>query len=127
MQIVRAIAAVKLREVEAQQPIFEDGKNSVADVFIQRHAALERAAVGLHHARAEDRIGLAASRSGVQMRQNLRRVLPVAMQQHHDVEALFDEIAISGLLVSAVAEVLLVFEHRQLGEIAQRLDPIAIS
>ena len=42
----------------------------------------------------------------IQMRQNLRRVLPVAVQQHHDVEALLDEVAVAGLLIAAVAEIL---------------------
>ena len=61
-----------------------------------------------------------ASASPVTMRaievgENLRRVLPVAVQQHDDVEALVDEVAIAGLLIAAVAKVLLVAEDVQAG------------
>ena len=82
----------------------------------------ERSAVGAHHARAEYGIRLARDQGTVELRQDLRRVLPVAMQQDDDVEALLNEIAVTGLLIAAVAQIPGVFQHLQLGHIANRLD-----
>ena len=106
VQVVGAISAVELGQVHAQGAILENGEDAVADVLIERHPALERAAVGAHHARAEDGIGLAGDQRAVELREDFRCVLSVAMQQDDDVEALFDEVPIPGLLIAAVTQVL---------------------
>ena len=63
-------------------------QNAVARVLVERHAAFERAAVVGHHARPEHRVRLARHQSVIHVRQDFGGVLPVAVQQHDDVEAL---------------------------------------
>ena len=41
------------------------------------------------------------------------------MQQHDDVESFFDEVAVAGLLVTAVAQIRFMFENLELGQVAQ--------
>ena len=122
VQVIGAISAVKLREVHSQRAILQDGEDAVAGILIQRHASLQRPPVGAHHARAEHGVRLARDQRAVKLRQNLRRVLPVAMQQHDDVEALLDEIAIARLLIASIAQISGMLQYLQLGHVANRLD-----
>ena len=55
------------------------------------------------------------------MRQDLRCVLSVAMQQHHDIESFVDEIPVTRLLISAVTQVVRMMQDVQFGEIARAL------
>jgi len=53
--------------------------------------------VGTHHTRAEYGIRFARDQGAVELSQDIRRVLPVAMEQNNDVEALLNEIAVAKL------------------------------
>src|SRR5438874_1875038 len=75
MQAVGPVAAVKLRQMHAERPVFEERQNTVSYIFIERHAALAGAAVVLHHARAEDGVSLTGDKGMVHMRQDLRSIL----------------------------------------------------
>ena len=120
MQIVGAIPAVKFGEIETQRSILEHGQDAIADVFIRRHPAFNRTAVGAHHARSEHRAGLTLHNRVIQMRKNFRRILPVAMQQDHNIEALIDEILVAGLLIPAVSQVLPMLQDVEFGKGIQR-------
>ena len=105
MQAVGPVAAVKLRQMHAERPVFEERQNTVSYIFIERHAALARAAVVLHHARAEDGVSLAGDKRIIYVSQDLWSILSVAVKQHGDIEALFDEISITRFLVAAITQV----------------------
>ena len=51
---------------------------------------------------------VAVEERGEHLVHHLRRVLPVAVEQHDDVPAVLDRVAVAGLLVAAVTEVALV-------------------
>src|SRR5207237_8040239 len=105
MHAVSAVAAVKFRQMHAKRAIFEKRENAVPHVFIKRHAALARAPVVLHHARAEDGVSLAGDKRIIYVSQDLWSILSVAVKQHGDIEALFDEISITRFLVAAITQV----------------------
>ena len=95
--------------------ILKDGKNAVADIFVQRHAALERTAVVLHHARAENRVRLARHERMIHLRQDFRRILPVAVQAARRCRIPFSmKVLVAGLLVAAIAQVLGVLQDLEL-------------
>ena len=110
---VGPVAAVQLAEARADQAVLRPGEDPVAGEFVEGHAALERApfrqeAAAIH--------GVRAGGAGVfrqQVRQKLRRVLPVAVQQHDDVEALGECVVVAEALVAAVALVVRGLENFQ--------------
>ena len=108
---VDAIAAVKLGEARAEQQVLRPGQDAVADELVERHPALERREPA-HHAAAEHRVGLAVPQRRDERRQFLRRVLPVAVNHRHEIEALADREGVADLLVAAVPLVVLVAQHR---------------
>ena len=67
----------------------------------------------LEHPRPEHRVGLAVAQRPHQIGQALRRVLPVAVHQRDEVEAVLDGEVVADLLVAAVALVDRVEEHVQ--------------
>ena len=109
---VGPVAAVPLAEPGARHRVLEGRQDAVADVLVQRHAALEGPAAD-HHPRAEHRVGAAVEDRGDDVLDDLGGVLPVAVEQDHDVEAVAHRPGVAGLLVAAVAEVLLVAHDRQ--------------
>src|SRR5579885_333349 len=121
VKIIGPVSTMKLGEIQSESAVFKVGQDAVADVFISRHAALERAAVILHHARSEDGVSRAGDDRMVHAVQDLRRILAVAVQQHDRVEALFYEIAVPGLLIAAIAKVSRMPQHLKFGVIAERL------
>lgn len=54
------------------------------------------------------------------MRQDLRSILPIAMKQHGDIEALFDEVPITGFLIAAIAQVAFMLQHLEFAIRRQR-------
>jgi len=109
---VYAEAAVEVAEVLAQRDIFERSQCPVADVLPPRHAALQRFSPGAHPA-AEDHIADAQFDQPDRMRDDARVVLVVGVHHHHDVGTLLESVAVTGLLVAAVAFVLRVDDDRQ--------------
>ena len=101
---VGAVAAVELREVGAQCCVLEAGEDAVADVLVERHAALPSGALD-HDTGAEDRVGLAGEQWSEHLRQRFRRVLAVTVEHHHDVESVLDRDLVAGFLVAPVPEV----------------------
>ena len=65
------------------------------------------------HPRAEHGVGSPVDQRSDEVLDHLGGVLPVAVQQHDDVEAVLDRPAVAALLVAAVAEVVLVADHRE--------------
>ena len=63
------------------------------------------------HPRAEHGVGTAVDERGDDVFDHLGRVLPVAVEQHDDVEAVVDRPAVPALLVAAVAEVAIVADR----------------
>ena len=82
--------------------VLEAGEDLVADVFVERHATPEGAALG-HHARAEYGAGLARDERGEQIGELFRGVLAIAMDEGDEVESVVDGVAVAELLVAAVA------------------------
>ena len=113
---VGAVAAVPLAEPEPGQAVLERGQDAVADVLVPRHATAQ-SRTAFEHAGAEDRVGHARAKWLDDVLDALRGILPVAVEQHHDVEAVLDRPRVAGLLVAAVAEVRLVADdgERQRG------------
>ncbi len=64
----------------------------------------------MQHARPEHRIGRSIEQRRDQRRDALRRVLPIAVQQHHRIEVVADGVLIPELLVPTIALVLTVVE-----------------
>jgi hypothetical protein len=95
---------MELGEPGAQRRILDARQDPVAQPLVHRHAATPCGA-GRHHPRAEDRVALAPLERSDDLRQALRRVLAVAVQEHHDVQPALNGRAIPGLLVATVAEV----------------------
>ena len=95
---------MKLGQVGSKHRILEPRQDLVAHVLVLGHAALQRRALG-HHAAAKDRVGRRGLKRGHHVRQLLRRILPVAVQQHHHVHAVVDGHAVTRLLVAAIAQV----------------------
>ena len=56
---IEPVAGVEFRELRSQHPVLERRQDLVADPFVDRHSALSRRPL-VDHARAENRIGLAA-------------------------------------------------------------------
>ncbi len=79
-----------------------------------------RGGTGREHARPEHRVGRPVDERRHEVLDHLGRVLPVAVQQHDDVETVLDGPAVPGLLVAAVAEVPRVADHGD-RELALRL------
>ncbi len=109
---VGAVAAVPLAEVEPGQAVLEGGEHPVAEVLVRRHAAAPRRTL-LEHPRAEHRVGGTRAQRLDDVLDALRGVLPVTVQQDHDVQPVLHRPGIAGLLVAAVAEVPLVPDDRE--------------
>ena len=103
-EVERAVARVPLREDEPRDAVLEAGQDLVADVLVERHPAAARAAGG-EHPRPEHDVRPAVEQRGDHLRQHLRRVLAVAVEEHGDVAAVLGQPAVAELLVAAVAEV----------------------
>ncbi len=114
VEIVGAVAGVEFGKVQTERTVLKERKDLVADELIERHAALQRAAEVLHHARAEYGIGLPGHQRVVHVGENLRRILAVTVEQDHDIEALVHEVLVAENLIAAIAPVLLVLEDLQL-------------
>ena len=102
MQVVRPVTAVKLGEVHSQRTIFERRQDSIPGILVKRHASFQRPAICSHHAASENRIRFAGNDRMIKMRQDLRGVLAISVEQHHGVETFIDEIPVAGFLISAV-------------------------
>ena len=70
-----------------------------------------RAGAARHHPRSEHGIGLAGEQRLQQVREALRRVLAVAMDQRHIVEPMLDGEVIADLLVAAVPLIVRIDQH----------------
>ncbi len=104
---VGAVARVPLRQIEARQRVLRGAEDPVADVLVERHAALS-CSTALHHARTEHGVGVAVHDRLDDVAHALGRVLTVAVEEYHDIPAVVEGIQVTGLLVAAVAEILFV-------------------
>ncbi len=95
---------MELGEIGTQRGVLEPGQDPVADVLVERHAALAGRALD-HHPGAEDGVALAGQDRGAHVGQRLGRVLAVPVEHDDDVEPVLDGQSVAGLLVAAVAEV----------------------
>ncbi len=102
---IRAVAAVPLGQIGPGHGVLPLGENPVADELVERHAAAAGPAL-VEHARAEHHVGLAGLDRPDDVGEHLGRVLPVAVEQDHDVEPGLDGPAVARLLIAPVAEVL---------------------
>ncbi len=109
---VGPVPGVPLGQLDSRHGVLDRGEDPVADVLVHRHAAAPRAALD-HHPGTEHGIGVVREQRRDHVGQQLGGVLPVAVQQHDDVEVLLDRRAVAPLLVAAVAEVLVVADHLQ--------------
>ena len=96
--------------MRVQKFIFDPRQDLVPHKLIQGHPALA-GAVRREHPRAEDRIRFALSQRFKEHGQALGSVLPVSMQQSHEVVTFFNCVLISDFLVPAIALVYRVIEH----------------
>src|ERR1035438_3830231 len=103
-----AKAGVVFRQLDAQKEILKGGEESVGDVLIERHSALEGATA--ENAGAEDHVVDAACDHACHGWNKGGRVLVVRMDHHHDVGTCGQSLAIAGLLVAAIAVVCVVDE-----------------
>ena len=96
-----AIAGVVFGELDAQEYVLEGGEEAVGNVFVERHATVQRPAAD--DARAQnDIIDIVGDHAG-QRRDEQRRVLVIGVDHDHHVGAGGQGFAIAGLLVAAVA------------------------
>jgi len=95
---------VPLAERRACEPVLRRRQDLVADVLVEGHVAGQRRPA-LEHAGAEHRVGLPAHERGDHVADELGGVLPVAVEQDHDVPTVVERVLVSRLLVAAVAEV----------------------
>ena len=82
---VGAVAGMPFAEVGADHRVLNRREDPVPDVLVQGHAAAPRRAT-VDHARPEDRVALVALQRRDHLREELRRVLTVAVHEHDDVE-----------------------------------------
>ncbi len=87
-------------------------EDPVAHVLVTRHSPAE-CATGIEHPRAEHRVGVAVDDRRQQVGHLLRGVLAIAVQEHDDIPPVIDGVAVSGLLVAAVAEIVIVADDRE--------------
>ena len=102
---------MKLRQTQIQRPVLKERQNLIPDVLVHRHPPRQRAPELLHHPRSEHRVRLARHQRMVHVSQNLRRILPIAMQQHNNVEPLVHEVRVAQDLIPAVPLVHRVLEN----------------
>src|SRR5690348_9408020 len=81
---IGSIAAVKLAEVHSQYRVLQLCKNSVADIFVERHAAA-KGGTRRDHARTEHRVGYPLLKGTEQGGEHFRRVLTVAVQERDKI------------------------------------------
>ena len=101
---VCAVAGVVFAELLPHQDVLREGEHTVGHVLVQGHAALQRAAA--QDARAEDHGVYALADYRNHGRDELRGVLVVGVQHHHDVPAQLQGLVVAALLVAAIAAVL---------------------
>lgn len=94
------------REFGAKQPVFHQGEHTVAEILVQRHAALQGPAG--QNTRAQDHVVGAVRDHGAHGAQELGRVLVVRVEHDHDVGLLLQGQPVAGFLVAAVTQVGLV-------------------
>jgi hypothetical protein len=107
---VRPITRVPLRQRRTGNAVLEPSQDAVADELVRRHAAATRAAL-VEHAGAEHGVGLSSHEGRDHLRKEFRGVLPITVQQYHDVEIVVDGPPVAGLLVPAVTQVLGIPNH----------------
>ena len=112
VRAVEAITGMEFAQPRAEQPVLQKGQHAIAGEFVERHAALARAAAG-QHARSHHRVGAAIQQRLQQGGQQFRRVLAVAMDQGDDVESMLQGVLVADLLIAAIALVAAVDENTQ--------------
>jgi hypothetical protein len=114
--LVSAIPAVPLAQVHAGDGVLEPGEDAVADIFVEGHASLTGRS-GREHSRAEHGVAFVGFERRDEILDHLGGVLPVAVQQHDDVETVIDSPPVSGLLVAAIAQIAGLADQRD-GQVA---------
>jgi len=102
----RAEARMVLGELLPDEQILDEGQNSVRDILVERHAALERAPP--QDSRAQRDVVEPARDAGAERRNEARRVLVIRVDHHHDVRTTRERLGVASLLVAAVTTVGLV-------------------
>jgi len=116
---VQPVAGMELGELGAEHGVLERGEDPVADELVERHPALERAEAG-HHPAAEHCVGGSLEQGLEETGELLGRVLPIAVDHRHHVEALGDGVGVADLLVSPVTLVVGVAKDGE-GQLGVRL------
>ena len=101
---VGPVPRVELGQLGAQGGILEAGQDPVAHVLVERHPAPACRSLD-HDPGAEDGVRLPGQQRGHDLGERLGRILPVAVEHDHDVEAVLDGQVVPGLLVAPVAQV----------------------
>jgi hypothetical protein len=122
VHVVGSVTRMKLRQSRPQGPVLQRGQYPVPEIFVQRHPAVSGSA-RLHHPRSEHGIAFATDQRLDHRRDQLGRILAVPVQEHDDIEVMFDGEPISGLLIAAVTEIPGVPDHRDRQIVGER--PVA--
>ena len=112
------------RKENVEGGVFHHSQKQIRPVLPARHAALDGAAA--EHARSENRIGLSTQQGADQLGNDLRIVLMIGMDHHHDLAGHFiHRCSIAGLLIAAVAAIPFMDNHAH-RKLAGQLDrPVA--
>src|SRR3954447_4745983 len=98
---VDSIARMPFAQVRAQQPILNCRENPVSDELVERHAAPPCISF-FDHPRPDDGVRLSGGKRLDELRQALRRVLPIAVNQRDEIESLLNAVMKTNLLIATV-------------------------
>ena len=102
------IAGMVFRQLVAHQQVLEEGEAAVGDILVDRHASFQRALT--QNTGGEDHLINPVGDEVDHRLQEERRVLVVGMEHHDDVRPDLERLVVAGLLVAAVAFVLIVLD-----------------
>ena len=97
LDAVGTVSGRKLAQVGSECGILEGRENAVADELVERHAALASRSLD-DHPRVENGVALAVFERRDDLGQRFGGVLPIAVEEDDDVEAVIDRIA-AGFLI----------------------------
>jgi hypothetical protein len=93
---------MELRETGPQQAILDPRQDPVSGELVERHPSPEGGA-RRHHPRPHHHVGLAGENRHRQLLELFRRVLSVAVKQHHGIKTVIYGVLVADLLVAAIA------------------------
>lgn len=111
---VGAVTGVEFGEGGADEAVFDEGEDAVADEFVEGHISFSGGA-GDEHSGAHDHIGGAVFEGGEEVLHDFGGVLTVAVEEDDEIEVAVHGVLIAAGLVSAVHEVDGVSEDGEFG------------